>query len=702
MNSYELFPNKKPSLSTLEVDRRLSRIYDHLYANAPVRTPAAIAREVRKLLHLAIYLEDVNKASPAFLFTPSEVRDFSTNRTDRAEKLASEVRRYFTEMNAEWNLYEKGESIFLADSDISYSIGQLSGISFSDAERDILGDAVEVFRSKWVKQQGGQYFTDQRVTRLAMKLLEFDPWGGDDLVDICAGTGGFIQAALHHIRVNAPKPATNGYDDPRIVDIAERNLHGAEIDQEVADVANAALVARLGPQTRSIVCQANSLLARTFDDAESQIRYSTHLCAASNPPFGTKITIKDPDILEHYDLAHVYKRGSDEKTIATQRLTPKAPDILFLEQNLRILKPGKGRLALVTPYQILSGPQTLYIREWLLKQAQVLATIDLPSETFQPHTGTKTCLLVVRRREEPLDEVDLSSDPEVFMALPKWIGHDRRGNPVFERQENGRESDSILSDFEEVGTAFKAFKSGDSNLTNYHRDSFAVNPIQIATDPELHLNARFYQPSRFNSTFSHIQKQSDSDPYWTVTRISDVVDRIFFPTRFKRNYAPPGGENVPFLGGTHISQMLINNFKWLRGDDPRLPELRVNRGWVLVTRSGSTGIVSLVPPAWDGFAISEHVIRIVPRDDTVPGEYIFAFLRTKIAQEILQRGIFGSVIDEITPDYIGSIEMPVPKDSELLDNIVRKIRLGESAKQIAIDSLQSGVNELDSLLKSYI
>ena len=55
-------------------------------------------------------------------------------------------------------------------------------------------------------------------------------------------------------------------------------------------------------------------------------------------------------------------------------------------------------------------------------------------------------------------------------------------------------------------------------------------------------------------------------------------------------------------------------------DDPNINQLQVREGWILVTRSGSTGIVSSVPKAWDGFAISEHVIRIIPDEKILPKE----------------------------------------------------------------------------------
>ena len=75
----------------------------------------------------------------------------------------------------------------------------------------------------------------------------------------------------------------------------------------------------------------------------------THLCIATNPPFGTKITIKDPHLLQRFDLAH-----------SSMGLSPRAPDILFLEKNMRLLRPKQ----LLCPLQI--GPSTILV--WTLKE----------------------------------------------------------------------------------------------------------------------------------------------------------------------------------------------------------------------------------------------------------------------------------------------------------------------------------------------
>src|SRR5262249_32648486 len=143
-------------------------------------------------------------------------------------------------------LYPARTTIELSDSDIAIVAAQLSGVVVSDRSRDVFGDAVEIFRSQWAKREGGMFFTDQRVTHLAMTLLAFDPRNGDDLIDISAGTGGFLSAGLNRIRPLLERDEPGPNVERRVVELALRSIKGHEVDQDVARVANATLASRTG------------------------------------------------------------------------------------------------------------------------------------------------------------------------------------------------------------------------------------------------------------------------------------------------------------------------------------------------------------------------------------------------------------------------------------------------------------------------
>lgn len=690
------------TVPTADLQQRILHIYNHLYANANIKTPSGISGEVGKILHTAMFVEENHPASllfedraqtPAFRFQPARARQMEHGDDVCCAEVAKGLRQNFSSMNALWHLYDADAQLLLSDADLAYACVQLNNVLVSDRNRDVFGDALEVFRGLWSKRAGGQFFTDQKVTSLAMTLLQFDPRKGDDLVDLCAGTGGFLLAGLNHIHKLTENDATNPLLEAELVTLAARSLKGQEIDADVCDVANATLLSRLGSTSRAVVTRGDSLsLPPSPEHNDAGISYDSHLCAATNPPFGTKITIKNENVLRNFDLASTFASGKK----ASGKLSHRAPDVLFLEQNVRILKPGDGRLAIVVPYQILSGPQMRFVREWLIRHVEILAVVDLPADTFQPHTGTKGALLVVKRRFQALSSIEEAENNKVFFSMPRWIGHDRRGNPVYRRGDDGSPTGEILSDFDDVGLAFSAFQTHEEPSL-CHQHSFTVHLNDILIDPDLHMNASFHRPT----ATSHVAGRQGGavETTWQSVKLQDVVKRIFYPTRFKRNYVDHHVGAVPFLGGANISQMVVTTDKWLRADDPKLAELRVCAGWILITRSGSTGIVSTVPENWDGFAMSEHVIRIVPDPEKLDPAYLSAFLRTCYAQEKISRGVFGSVIDEITPEFIGELQVPLPASIPGSYDIINKAKRAEDARNVAIKSLLEAVDEFDRHLR---
>lgn len=73
----------------------------------------------------------------------------------------------------------------------------------------------------------------------------------------------------------------------------------------------------------------------------------------TNPPFGSKIPIKDEAVLSQFELAHIWendkKTGVWTKTNRLQSSVP--PEILFIERCTQLLVPG-GRMGIVLPDSI--------------------------------------------------------------------------------------------------------------------------------------------------------------------------------------------------------------------------------------------------------------------------------------------------------------------------------------------------------------
>jgi type I restriction enzyme M protein len=202
----------------------------------------------------------------------------------------------------------------------------------------------------------------------------------------------------------------------------------------------------------------------------------------ANPPFGSKIPVDDPAVLEAYDLGHVWSYDSDadvwSKTKNVQKSQP--PEILFIERCIRLLRPGTGRCAIVLPDGILGSPGLGYVRDWILKHTRILASIDLHPDTFQPHVSIQTSVLILQRKSASEMAVEAANpraeNYRAFMAVANHIGHDKRGNVTYVRDEFGNEI------AEEVEERTKEYQNGHPvyRLQRTRRKVVDDNTLQIA------------------------------------------------------------------------------------------------------------------------------------------------------------------------------------------------------------------------------
>jgi type I restriction enzyme M protein len=132
-----------------------------------------------------------------------------------------------------------------------------------------------------------------------------------------------------------------------------------------------------------------SKLADALGISKSDIRNHTSIgffdVIVTNPPFGSKIPIKDDNILRQYELAHIWenktKTGSWNITPRLQASVP--PEILFIERCIQLLKPG-GRLGIVLPDSILGSPGLGYIRDGSLETQELLQVLIFMLIRFNP------------------------------------------------------------------------------------------------------------------------------------------------------------------------------------------------------------------------------------------------------------------------------------------------------------------------------
>ena len=167
-------------------------------------------------------------------------------------------------------------------------------------------------------------------------------------------------------------------------------------------------------------------------------------CGYDQPAVRVGHPITDENILKPFDLAYIWEKAEDGHFRNTgRRQGSVAPEALFIERCLRWLKPG-GRMGIVLPDGILGNPANEYIRRWILLHAWVLASVDLPVETFivEANVNILTSLLFLKKKPGEVikrEAIGGSADYPIFMAVAEKVGFDRRGNTLYKRSPEGEE-----------------------------------------------------------------------------------------------------------------------------------------------------------------------------------------------------------------------------------------------------------------------
>lgn len=381
------------------------------------------------------------------------------NTVEGQKAVASRIKGLFEELKTDElfkEVFDGNEQIGLSDRGLAYVASELSKYSFLDATVDVKGTAYETIVSNTLKQEAGQFFTPRNIIKCMVEMM--NPTVNTRVLDPACGSGGFLVMVLDHVRHQI---AQNVYPDAseaileaksnsdivveKVRRYAEKMIFGFDFDPDLRKAARMNMV--MAGDGHANIFNINSLeypngslpdiprigeaVKRSVtQNKDKDIDNSFSLDSAfgkfdmifTNPPFGSKVAVA-PSIAEKFNIGN----GSS------------APEILFIEQCYNFLKPG-GRMGIVLPDGILSNPNTESVREWILNHFIVLASVDLPVETFLPQVGVQASLLFLQKKTkiEMLRSIK-DEDYQVFMAIAESVGKDRRGAQVFERDEEGAE-----------------------------------------------------------------------------------------------------------------------------------------------------------------------------------------------------------------------------------------------------------------------
>lgn len=205
---------------------------------------------------------------------------------------------------------------------------------------------------------------------------------------------------------------------------------------------------------------------------------------------------------------------------------------------------------------------------------------------------------------------------------------------------------------------------------------------------------------RFEASF-HISEGKDIDKYikehYEWKSLGEVCSNISRPDIFKRYYVKNG---ITFLGGADIFLATPDSEKRLsKTKTENISQLAIKEGTILLPRSGTIGNVAWAHAGHAQKLASEDVIRLLPNDILRAG-YVYAFLASKYGKLLIQRYIFGSVIQHVEPPHLKLIPVPII-DQKTMDDIHDKIMIYSSAMGKAIEFEQKAIHMVEQEIEKW-
>ena len=481
--------------------------HNHIYVNDGMQKQPAFF-ELLKVIFCKIE-DERNIPKPLEFFTTSEERSNPDGQLTVQKRISQIFQRV---KKRHGKIFDANDEIKLTPRSLAYIVSELQRYSLLSTNIDIKGKAYEEIVGANLRGDRGEFFTPRNVMKMVVEMI--NPQIDEKVLDSSCGTGGFLVQAMTHViaQLEAEFSASMGIPkknwdsdtvkvfQDRISEMASTSFFGFDINPDLVKATKMNMV--MNNDGSGNILQTNSLLPphEWTDEFKTRLAEALHIkkseirnyegiaffdVIVTNPPFGSKIHIKDKNILEQFELAHIWE--NDKKT-GTWRMTERLqssvpPEILFIERCTQLLVPG-GRMGIVLPDSILGSPGLGYIREWLIQNHRIIASIDLHVDTFQPRNGTQTSVLFLQKKtaEQKAREAATGqmADYNIFMAMVERVGHDKRGNPLFKRDVEGNE---ILAP--ETDTIMVLGETGEGDRTVSHERKSKVPDDQTTDVPAI-------------------------------------------------------------------------------------------------------------------------------------------------------------------------------------------------------------------------
>ena len=369
----------------------------------------------------------------------------NTGQTDT--ELKGKIQSLFNQAKQQWpGVFPEEATFELSDSHLAVCVSGLQDIKLFNSNLLVVDEAFEYLVNKSAKGEKGQYFTPRHVIDMCVQML--NPKPGEYMIDTASGSCGFpvhtVFKLTGHLFTNETIPPEDkehvlkvfGIDfDEKTVRVARTlNLIAGDGETNILHL-NALDFGRWSDKTDkdrkwiNTYGQGFERLEKLRAEKGENKRFNFDILMA-NPPFAGDI--KESRLLHQYE--HGFKAGGKAQTKVGR-------DILFIERNLDFLKPG-GRMAIVLPQGRFNNASDKRLRTFIAERARILAVVGLHGNTFKPHTGTKTSVLLLQKWNDDTEKGPLcpkQDDYPIFFAVSEKGGKNNSGDYIYLKNKNGQD-----------------------------------------------------------------------------------------------------------------------------------------------------------------------------------------------------------------------------------------------------------------------
>ena len=344
-------------------------------------------------------------------------------------------------------------------------ISYLQNIKLFNSNLEVVDEAFEYLVNKSNKGEKGQYFTPRYVIDMCVKML--NPKPDEYMIDTASGSCGFpvhtIFKVWGELNPNENHLFTAQNKTSEQIKYVREKVFAIDFDDKAIRVGKTLNIIAGDGETNVLLL--NSLDYESWNDVIKDNNFQSDFGSGfsnidklrenkkevngrkdfskfkfdvlmANPPFAGDI--KDTKIITKYELGKKYQTKMVKIANENQKLSIHkgwaekiSRDILFIERNLNMLKPG-GRMAIVLPQGRFNNSTDKNIREFIVEHCRILAVVGLHGNTFKPHTGTKTSVLFVQKWDNIL--CPRKEDYPIFFATQKKEGKDNSGEKIHETE----------------------------------------------------------------------------------------------------------------------------------------------------------------------------------------------------------------------------------------------------------------------------